>query len=332
VSIILLCLLEQSANRYIDRDKSKKYTPEEEAEFDRQEREHHDSHKGRDAGIATAGAAGAGTLYESDKHHHVGQAADNNKALPTAPGNNGIGTGPGAQNALAGDNTSSGHHYGRDAGLGAGAVGAAGVAEHEHRKHEAETQNTLAGDNTSSGRHYGHDAGLGAGAAGAAGVAEHEHDKHSGPTPLAEKPKGRDLGDMLHGVERNRGVPGSSGFPGTEGFGTGTGGALAASEATTDQTGHPIPSYTGSGLGAGQHRHTDSGYAAGQTGQFDNTTTSGLTQDPEYRKKDTTSGLLGSNNQSEYTGSSTTGVNDGVDGRNRLHKAPPASHPASQGI
>jgi hypothetical protein len=245
VSIILLPALKQSANHCTDRDKSKKYTPEEEAEFDRQEREHHDSHKGRDAGIATAGAAGAGALYESDKHHHAGQTADTNKALPTAPGNNGIGTGAGTQNALAGDNTSSGHHYGRDTGLGAGAVGAAGVAEHEH-------------------------------------------DKHSGATPLAEKPKGKDLGDMLHGVERNRGVPGSSGFPGTEGFGTGTGEPLAASEATTDQTGQPITSHAGSGLG--------------------------------------------SNTQSEYTGSGTTGVQEGADGRNRLHKDPPASHPASQGI
>jgi hypothetical protein len=297
--------VEQSADRCTDRDKNKSYTPEEEAEFDRQEREHHDSHKGRDAGIAAGAGAGAGALYASDKHQYAGQTADTNKSLPTAPGNNGIGTGAGTQNALAGDSTSSSHHYGRDAALGAGAVGAADVAEHEH--------------NT-----------------------------HSGPTPLAEKPKGKDLGDILHGVERNRGVPGSSGYPGTEGYGTGIGGALAGtdasqagrSEATTDQAGHPLSSTAGSELGAtGQHRKTDSGYAAGsndysgshQTG--DNITlpgSTGLAHDYEYRKQDTTSGLMGSNTQPEFTDSNITGVNESVDGRNRLHKHPPAGHPASQ--
>ena len=242
---------------------------------------------------------GAGALYASDEHQYAGQ-------------NTGTTTGAGAQGTT--------HHYGRDATLGAGAVGAAGVAEHEH-------------------------------------------DKHSGPTPLAEKPKGKDIGDILHGVERNRGVPGSSGFPGTEGFGTGTGGALAAKEtsqsgkyeASTDQSGAALPLNPNPEVGArstGQ-QHTDSSYAAGgnnyQTGQYDTSSgltgsrntdhssavprATGLATDNDYRKQDTTSGLMGANTHAGFTGSShstTSGVNEGSDGRNRLHKDPPAGHPAAQ--
>lgn len=65
--------------------------------------------------------------------------------------------------------TTGQHHLGRDAAVGAGT---AGVAEHEHRKHEHE---------------HGH-----------TGVTETE----------AYPPPGTTLGDKLHGVERNRGVPG----------------------------------------------------------------------------------------------------------------------------
>ncbi|KAE9370104.1 hypothetical protein N431DRAFT_492275 [Stipitochalara longipes BDJ] len=291
---------------FLHRDKNKTYTPEEEAEFDRQDHEHHASHKERDTAAAAGAGAGAGALYASDKHQYAGQ---------TTSGTTGTTTGTGTQDTM--------HHHGRDATLGAGAVGAAGVAEHEHNR-------------------------------------------HSGATPLAEKPKGKDIGDILHGVERNRGVPGSSGFPGTEGFGTGTGGALAAqetaqssrSEATTDQSGAALPLDPNPELGAnltGQHQKIDSRYGAGgdsyQTGQYDNTTsgsgltgsrhadpssavpqTTGLATDNEYRKQDTTSGLMGSNTQSGFTGSDSavTGLNEGTDGRNRLHKDPPAGHPAAQ--
>jgi hypothetical protein len=83
------------------------------------------------------------------------------------------------------------------------------------------------------------------------GTAPGEHD----PSTAGYKPEGTDIGDKLHGVERNRGVNGSSGFPDSEGFG--------------DREGH----YTGSGHGP--NIATDS------------------------------------------------------EGRNRLHKDPPASHPAA---
>merc|ERR1712000_226125 len=140
---------------FLHRDKSKKYSAEEEAEFDRQEREHNasQSHTGRNATLGGAAVAGAGA-YAADKHHD----ANTNKSLPTAPGNHGVGTGEGTQNALAGHGHTSGAH----------------------------------------------------------------HDDATHGTPLPEKPTGRDIGDKLHGVERNRGVTGATGFPDQPGFGDGT--------------------------------------------------------------------------------------------------------------
>lgn len=159
---------------FLHRDKNKKYTKEEEDEFDRQEREHN-SHKGRDAALGSAAVGGA--AYEADKHHHghhhtASADADTMKPLPVAPGNHGIGTGEGTQNALVmdrkrgegydtTDTTGTGHHLGRDAAVvgGAGALGA-----HEH------------------------------------GRVDESH------IPEADRPVGTTLGDKLHGVERNRGI------------------------------------------------------------------------------------------------------------------------------
>ena len=241
-------------SNFTDRDKNKKYTPEEEAEFDRQEREHDSSHKGRDA---LGGAAVGGTAYEAEKHHrdHHNTSAvgeDANKPLPTAPGNHGIGTGAGTQNALAGDNTtstSSGHHLGRDAALvgGAGAVG-----EHEHHKH--------------------------AGTTGTTG---------STATPLAEKPRGTDLGDKLHGVERNRGVPGPTGFPDSQGYGTGS--------STTGTTGT-----TGTTSTTGQHHYGRDATAIGGAAALG---------EHEHRKHEHENvGSMGIGNQSSGITGSTTGT------------------------
>jgi len=72
------------------------------------------------------------------------------------------------------------HHYGRDAAVGAGAVG---LGEHEHRKHEGLTGHGNASTGlTGTGahdHHYGRDAAVGA---GAVGLGEHEHRKHEGVT------------------------------------------------------------------------------------------------------------------------------------------------------
>jgi len=233
---------------FLHRDKNKKYTQEEEAEFDRQEREH-DSHKGRDAALGGA-AVGAGA-YGAEKHHDQHSTTyDNelNKPLPNAPGNHGVGTGAGHQNDLIGDNTASGHHLGRDTA----AVGGAGA------------------------------------------VGEHERNRQ-GSIPLVEKPVGTDIGDKLHGVERNRGVTGASGFPGSEGFGTG-------------------PSHSGVGAhtsditntGTGQQHHLGRDTAAGTGG-------AGLAEH-EQRKHE---GLTGNqyNNQSGLTGGGTQGTS-GLTGSN----------------
>merc|ERR1712000_798193 len=233
---------------FLHRDKSKKYSAEEEAEFDRQEREHNasQSHTGRNATLGGAAVAGAGA-YAADKHHD----ANTNKSLPTAPGNHGVGTGGGTQNALAGHGHTSGAH----------------------------------------------------------------HDDATHGTPLPEKPTGRDIGDKLHGVERNRGVTGATGFPDQPGFGDGTTGHQhSVSEATTDQQGHPVGSgVAGAGYGSHQagrefplgHSKHHSGRDAAAIGG------AGLVGEHEYRKREGTaghqSGLTGSQGQSGLAGNQSSG-------------------------
>lgn len=290
---------------FADRDKNKKYTPEEEAEFDRQEREYN-THKGRDA---VGGAAVGGAAYEAEKHHHDHQHTATDKPLPTVPGNHGIGTGAGTQNALTGDNTtstSSGHHLGQDA---AAVSGAAALGEHERSTH--------------TGTH--------------------------GATPLVEKPRGTDIGDELHGVERNRGVQGSTGFrdygTGTSTTGTGVGSTTGTmGTSTTGQhhygrdatavggaadlgehehrrhehenlgssgVGNQSSGITGSSTGTGNQHHLgrDAGVAAGGTGlaEHEHRKHEGVTRS-QY--DNASSGLTGSNTAS----SGLTGSNRGLGG------------------
>jgi len=315
---------------FLHRDKSKKYTKEEEDEFDRQEKEHHSRNAALGAGAVGAGGVGA---YEANKHHNSHEAGA-------------TGLGAGEKHSTLGDHSTSTtgqHHTGRDAALGAGAVGAAGTGAHEHNKHA---------------------------------------------TPLAEKPVGTDIGDKLHGVERNRGVPGSSGLPGTAGYGAGAGASGVHSEASTDRSGHPIGTGSsttgtghttgtshlgrdaaiggaglgGAGIAAHEHNKHDSGYTASTeqgkttsttpstTGIYEGKTSStaassGLAHEDNYRKQDTTSGLTGTGHSAtgqsgtgEYDPFSTakqpsvleSGVGSEASGRNRLHKDPPSSHPAAQ--
>ncbi|KAK1087300.1 hypothetical protein LTR48_002739 [Friedmanniomyces endolithicus] len=95
------------------------------------------------------------------------------------------------------------HHYGRDAALGAGAIG---VGEHERRKHDAGGETMSGGLGSESERarqygqqqhHYGRDAALAGGAgAGAIGLEEHERRKHTG---------GERMGGLGSGNERRDG-------------------------------------------------------------------------------------------------------------------------------
>jgi hypothetical protein len=76
------------------------------------------------------------------------------------------------------------HHLGRDAAIGAGAVGAGGLAEHQHHKHHQQQQQQQqqqampAGGVYQDQHHLGRDAAIGAGAIGAGGLAEHQYHKH----------------------------------------------------------------------------------------------------------------------------------------------------------
>ncbi|KAF7955196.1 uncharacterized protein EAE97_000455 [Botrytis byssoidea] len=167
-------------------------------------------HYGRDA--AVAGAVG-GAAYEANKHHH-------NSANTTA--------GPHSSNIenkvdprVDSDRSREQHHYGRDAAL----AGGAGTAAYEADKNHHNTSHTTAGphssnlenkvdprvdsDRSKEGHHYGRDAALAGGAAGTVYEANKHHNSHG----LDQKPVGKDLGDKLHGAERNRGVNGPTGFP-----------------------------------------------------------------------------------------------------------------------
>ncbi|ESZ93464.1 BcPIO4 [Sclerotinia borealis F-4128] len=169
-----------------------------------------DHHYGRDAVVA--GGVG-GAAYETNKLHH-------NSASTTA--------GPHSSNLenkvdprVDSNRSREQHQYGRDASLGGGA----GTATYEADRHHHNTANTTAGphssnlenkadprvdsDRSKEGHHYGRDAALGGAAAGTAYEANKHHNTHGAD----QKPFGKDIGDKLHGVERNRGVNGPTGFP-----------------------------------------------------------------------------------------------------------------------
>ncbi|KAH6680494.1 hypothetical protein B0J14DRAFT_578748 [Halenospora varia] len=162
-------------------------------------------------------------------------------------------------------------HTGRDAALG----GAAGVGAYEATKHHGQqgagTQDALASQTGHAGSSLATDP-----------------DSH-GAAVLAETPTGKDLGDKLHGIDRNRGVKGTSGFQGAPGFGdgqtTGPHHGVGAQHRVSDQHGHSTGS-TAAGLGAagagaaaigahGYNRH-QTGTTHQQTGLTGSTYQSGL--------------------------------------------------------
>lgn len=300
------------------------------------------AHDGKYAAPGAAALGGAGA-YEAEKHHgRHGTTHDNevNKPLPTAPGNHGVGTGAGTQNALAGENTTS-----------------------------RQSQNFGARD---------------AAAVGGAGALSHEGHHHAqGSIPLDEKPPGKDIGDKLHGVDRNRGVTGASGFPDQEGFGSGpthhsgVGGQSSGVTGTHQQHHLGRDAAVGAGgVGLAEHEHrkhegltgNQHGTSSGLTGS--NQGTMGPAQVAGEQKYDSMtgqqgqggyaqlgqqSGLAGNQGQqsglgaaevagerkydsmtgqqgeqSGFVGNQGTSGLTGSEGRNRLHKDPPANHPAAQ--
>jgi hypothetical protein len=192
-----------------------------------------DHHYGRDAAVAGGvGAAG----YEANKHlgHNDSTTHSNTTAGPHSSN-----LANKADPRIDSDRSQD-HHYGRDAALAGGAGGAAYEANkhlgHDNNSHTTHGPTTTSGPHDSNlankadprvdsdrskDHHYGRDAALAGGAGGAAYEANkhlgHDNNTHLNKTPLDQKPPGKDLGDHLHGVERNRGVPGDTGFPHSEG-------------------------------------------------------------------------------------------------------------------
>ncbi|KAK2629199.1 hypothetical protein QTJ16_000019 [Diplocarpon rosae] len=318
---------------FLHRDKSKKYSKEEEEDFDRQEREHNasQSHVGRNAALGAA-AAGAGAGAAAYGHHE----ADTNKPLPTAPGNRGLGTGAGTQNALVG-NTSS-NHDGKV--IGTGGHGAGKFEVH----HDATTKTPLdqkpvgkdIGDHLHGDRNRG--------VQGASGFA--------GEPGYGDGTTGRDHGGLLHDHDHSKHSITQSNTSATSGHGTGhigrdaavlgsagvAGAGLAEHGHRTHGDSHPQSGLTSShgqsGLvgpsssvdtgrefplvGAGEHGHArhDSGYPHDKTSPTyatsHPTASSGLEQ--EYKPSD----------------GSQPKTSD-LSGRNRLHKDPPAGYPGYSG-
>ncbi|KAK0934506.1 hypothetical protein LTR29_013916 [Friedmanniomyces endolithicus] len=123
---------------------------------------------------------GSGKSNDQDLSNQMGGTSlENRDAIPTAGGEKLGGLGSNTDRERYPSQT---HHYGRDAALGAGAIG---VGEHERRRHhDGETMSGGLGSGNERDQqqhHYGRDAALAGGAgAGAIGLEEHERRKHAG--------------------------------------------------------------------------------------------------------------------------------------------------------
>jgi hypothetical protein len=102
-----------------------------------------DHHYGRDAALG-GGALGAGGLaaHEHKKHEQPSTTGTSSSAeYPSTTGS-----------STTGPSTTTGeHHYGRDAALGGAALGAGGLAEHEHKKHDTAGTTTGAAEGARKG-------------------------------------------------------------------------------------------------------------------------------------------------------------------------------------
>jgi len=243
-----------------------------------------DHHYGRDA--ALAGGAG-GAAYEANKHlGHNNNTHTTNAPTTTTTAN--TTAGPHDSNLAnkadprVDSDRSKDHHYGRDAALAGGAA----YEANKHLGHNNNTHTTHGPTNTttsttagphdsnlankadprvdsdrSKDHHYGRDAALAGGAGGAAYEANkhlgHDNNTHLNKTPLDQKPPGKDLGDHLHGVERNRGVPGDTGFPHSEGHhhGSTSSGTTGLASQRDPAVGTGVPGAPRGNVLKGEHQH-----------------------------------------------------------------------------
>ena len=173
-----------------------------------------DHHYGRDAGLAGAGGMAA---YEGEKHlggkHDPTATGTSSKSTgygtpgqvlydsgrgPTTSGAEQPSTATGSTSTAYGtpgkatsgyDQQSTGHHFGRDAGV-AGATGAGAYEAEKHlgkKDHSRDAYGTGPTDtktDTSTGHHYGRDAALGAGGIGGGAAAYEAEKRHGTQQPL----------------------------------------------------------------------------------------------------------------------------------------------------
>ncbi|KAM0320486.1 hypothetical protein ACHAO8_000498 [Botrytis cinerea] len=205
-------------------------------------------HLGRDAAaIGTAGAVGEGIHHHNNQHNqggirettgpHTTETANrldphvSGSGVPTEDAHTHHGHGSHSRGLVEGGGAeeADGVHGSKGTSAAAGVVPVGAYeAGHGH--------NTTAGPHSSNlanktdprvdsdlskqhDHHYGRDAAV----AGAVGGAAYEANKHHNSHGLDQKPVGKDLGDKLHGVERNRGVNGPTGFPHESGHSTSAG-------------------------------------------------------------------------------------------------------------
>lgn len=316
-----------------DRDKSKKYTKEEEDDFDRQEREHNASQSNTDRNTAlggAAGVAGAGALYEVHHEKNKPAAGEDPYATSTTktpladkPIGKDLGDHLHGADRNRGVQGSSG--FAGEPGFGDGTTGAEhGGPLHNHIQSERPTEAVVAAPSTSviethrtgTEDHYGRDAAVTGGVGGAAlATGQHEHHEHEEPLTTGTSHQPSDL----TGSHRTTGLVGSTTSHQQPGLISSQGNSgLTESSVADTTTGREFP-LAGTGAATSQHTKHDSGY------QYDNKP--GLsTIRPE-------SGLSRSDVQEDSTyshkpepGSKTSDLS----GRNRLHKDPPADHPAAQ--
>lgn len=154
-----------------------------------------DHHYGRDDAVA---AGGVGLVEHKNRKHE--------RERETGVGSNtGIGPTTGAykdDTSYTGTTGASGHHYGRDAAVGAGGVG---LAEHEHQKHERERESGLGGS---------------PGTAAAA-------DPSTGPAPNTAGPHSKDWMNKLDPRVKSNPNTADTGLTGTRGTAHGESDAVA---------------------------------------------------------------------------------------------------------
>ena len=166
------------------------------------------------------------------------------------------------------------------------------------------------------------------------GIHSSEHDRAQGATPLAAKPVGTDLGDKLHGAERNRGPQsGDAGHHAGGEHSTHVGhGHTAGQHGTSNTSGHNTLATGTTGTHEPSAHHiggeTSSHVGHGHTGQHTGAHEKNNLTDRSHESSGLTgthqsSGLTGSHQQSGLTG---THGSSGLTGNNDSTNLPGTQH------